>query len=193
MKRDARSFRVALVADQFVNPPPGGIDGIAAAAQAGWGVVQLPADDYPAAGRAAAPVRGCRAIRGVRQARLRHRARRPARRAGRGTGQGRACGAGRHHPREPCCAQGIPRRPAEPAGPSRDRPGRRIGSGARLQLARQEREPGSVRLHPPERAGAFRCLDVGRPGRGDVERRSIEHHVRRVLAQVDLGQHLAVG
>jgi hypothetical protein len=48
MKRDARSFRVALVADQFVNPPPGGIDGIAAAAQAGWGVVQLPADDYPA-------------------------------------------------------------------------------------------------------------------------------------------------
>jgi hypothetical protein len=48
MERDARSFRVALVADQFVNPPPGGVDGIAAAAQSGWGVVQLPADDYPA-------------------------------------------------------------------------------------------------------------------------------------------------
>ena len=48
MKRDARAFRVALVADKFVNPPPGGIDGITAAAQAGWGVVQLPADDYPA-------------------------------------------------------------------------------------------------------------------------------------------------
>jgi hypothetical protein len=47
--RDERSFRVALVADRFVNPPPGGVDGIAAAAQAGWGVVQLPADDYPAA------------------------------------------------------------------------------------------------------------------------------------------------
>ncbi|HKR68528.1 MAG TPA: hypothetical protein VJT16_06795 [Streptosporangiaceae bacterium] len=47
MERDARSFRVALVADQFVNPPPGGVDGITAAAQAGWGVVQLPADDYP--------------------------------------------------------------------------------------------------------------------------------------------------
>ena len=47
MERDARSFRVALVADQFVNPPPGGVDGISAAAQAGWGVVQLPADDYP--------------------------------------------------------------------------------------------------------------------------------------------------
>jgi hypothetical protein len=49
MKRDDRSFRVALVADQYVNPPPGGIDAVAAAAQAGWGVIQLPADDYPAA------------------------------------------------------------------------------------------------------------------------------------------------
>jgi hypothetical protein len=48
MERDERSFRVALVADEYVNPPPGGIDGIAAAAQAGWGVVQLPAADYPA-------------------------------------------------------------------------------------------------------------------------------------------------
>jgi len=49
MKRDDRSFRVALVADQYVNPPPGGVDAVAAAAQAGWGVIQLPADDYPAA------------------------------------------------------------------------------------------------------------------------------------------------
>ncbi len=49
MGRDDRSFRVALMADVYVNPPPGGVDGIAAAAQAGWGVVQLPADDYPAA------------------------------------------------------------------------------------------------------------------------------------------------
>jgi hypothetical protein len=49
MKRDERSFRVALVADRYVNPPPGGVDGIAAAAEAGWGVIQLPADDYPAA------------------------------------------------------------------------------------------------------------------------------------------------
>jgi hypothetical protein len=48
MERDARSFRVALMADRYVNPPPGGIDGIAAAAETGWGVVQLPADDYPA-------------------------------------------------------------------------------------------------------------------------------------------------
>ena len=49
MKRDDRSFRVALVADKYVNPPPGGVDAVAAAAQAGWGVIQLPADDYPAA------------------------------------------------------------------------------------------------------------------------------------------------
>lgn len=49
MERDARSFRVALMADRYVNPPPGGIDGIAAAAETRWGVVQLPADDYPAA------------------------------------------------------------------------------------------------------------------------------------------------
>ena len=48
MKPDERSFRIMLVADGYVNPPPGGIDGIAVAAQAGWGVVQLPADDYPA-------------------------------------------------------------------------------------------------------------------------------------------------
>lgn len=49
MKRDERSFRVALVADRYVNPPPGGVDCIAVAAEAGWGVIQLPADDYPAA------------------------------------------------------------------------------------------------------------------------------------------------
>src|SRR6266702_6470701 len=49
MGRDDRSFRVALMADVYVNPPPGGVDGIAAAAEAGWGVNQLPAEDYPAA------------------------------------------------------------------------------------------------------------------------------------------------
>jgi hypothetical protein len=48
MKADARSFRVALAADRYVNPPPGGPDAIAAAEQAGWGVMQLPPDDYPA-------------------------------------------------------------------------------------------------------------------------------------------------
>jgi len=47
MKPDARSFRVALVADRYVNPPPGSLDAVAVAAQAGWGVMQLPADDYP--------------------------------------------------------------------------------------------------------------------------------------------------
>ena len=48
MKADKRSFRIALVADRYVNPPPGGPDAVAAAAQAGWGVMQLPPDDYPA-------------------------------------------------------------------------------------------------------------------------------------------------
>ena len=47
MERDERSCRVALMADRYVNPPPGGVDGVAAAAQAGWGVVHLPPDDYP--------------------------------------------------------------------------------------------------------------------------------------------------
>jgi hypothetical protein len=47
MKPDARSFRIALVADRYVNPPSGGLDAVAVAAQTGWGVMQLPADDYP--------------------------------------------------------------------------------------------------------------------------------------------------
>ena len=46
--RDERSFRVALVADRFVNPAPGGLDGLAVLAAAGWGVMQLPDDAYPA-------------------------------------------------------------------------------------------------------------------------------------------------
>ena len=48
MKPDERSFRIALVADRFVNPPPGGLDALAVLAEAGWGAMQLPADDYPA-------------------------------------------------------------------------------------------------------------------------------------------------
>ena len=48
MKPDDRSFRIALVADRYVNPPPGGLDALAVLAPAGWGVMQLPADDYPA-------------------------------------------------------------------------------------------------------------------------------------------------
>ncbi|HSS90177.1 MAG TPA: hypothetical protein VLL69_12730 [Streptosporangiaceae bacterium] len=47
MKPDGRSFRIVLAADRYVNPPPGGLDAVAVAAQAGWGVMQLPADDYP--------------------------------------------------------------------------------------------------------------------------------------------------
>lgn len=45
---DERSFRIALVADRYTNPAPGELDGLAVAAVAGWGVIQLPADDYPA-------------------------------------------------------------------------------------------------------------------------------------------------
>ena len=45
---DERSYRVALVADRYVNPPPGGLDGLAVLAAAGWGVMQLPDDGYPA-------------------------------------------------------------------------------------------------------------------------------------------------
>jgi len=48
VKADERSFRIALVADRYVNPQPGGPDAVAVAAQAGWGVMQLPPDDYPA-------------------------------------------------------------------------------------------------------------------------------------------------
>ena len=47
MKPDERSFRIMLVADGYVNPPPGGLDAVAVAAEKGWGVMQLPADDYP--------------------------------------------------------------------------------------------------------------------------------------------------
>jgi hypothetical protein len=48
MKPDDRSFRIALVADRYVNPPPGGLDALAVLSAAGWGAMQLPADDYPA-------------------------------------------------------------------------------------------------------------------------------------------------
>ena len=38
---------MALVADRYVNPAPGGLDGLAVLAAAGWGVMQLPDDVYP--------------------------------------------------------------------------------------------------------------------------------------------------
>lgn len=47
MKPDERSFRIMLAADRYVNPPRGGLDAVAVAEQTGWGVMQLPADDYP--------------------------------------------------------------------------------------------------------------------------------------------------
>ena len=46
--RDERSYRVALVADRYVNPEPGQLDGLAVLAAAGWGVMQLPDEGYPA-------------------------------------------------------------------------------------------------------------------------------------------------
>ena len=49
MERDERSYRIAFTADRYVNPRPGGLDGLAVLAEAGWGVIQLPAEDYPAA------------------------------------------------------------------------------------------------------------------------------------------------
>ena len=45
---DERSYRVALVADRYVNPGPGQFDGLAVLAATGWGVMQLPDDAYPA-------------------------------------------------------------------------------------------------------------------------------------------------
>jgi hypothetical protein len=48
MDGDARSFRIALAADSYVNPLPGGVDGLAVLGEAGWGVMQLPDPAYPA-------------------------------------------------------------------------------------------------------------------------------------------------
>jgi hypothetical protein len=47
MEGDERGFRVALVAAELVNPPPGGLDALAVLEAEGWGVVQLPAAWYP--------------------------------------------------------------------------------------------------------------------------------------------------
>jgi hypothetical protein len=45
--RDRRSFRVALVADRYLNPQAGSLDVIPILLDAGWGVIQLPTDVYP--------------------------------------------------------------------------------------------------------------------------------------------------
>ena len=54
MHGDERSFRVALVADELVNPQPGAPDGVAICHDAGWAVMQLPAASYPAEVRSSA-------------------------------------------------------------------------------------------------------------------------------------------
>ena len=47
MDEDARGFRVALIADELVNPPAGGLDGLAVLEEQDWGAIQLPAAEYP--------------------------------------------------------------------------------------------------------------------------------------------------
>ena len=42
MDNDERGFRVALVADEFVNPDEGGFDAVEVLRQEDWGVIQLP-------------------------------------------------------------------------------------------------------------------------------------------------------
>jgi hypothetical protein len=42
MDIDKRGFRVALVADELVNAPPGGFDVLEVLTQEEWGVIQLP-------------------------------------------------------------------------------------------------------------------------------------------------------
>jgi hypothetical protein len=44
---DERGFRVALVADEYINPAPGGLDALAVLESAGWGAIQLPPPWYP--------------------------------------------------------------------------------------------------------------------------------------------------
>jgi hypothetical protein len=45
---DDRGYRVALIADELVNPRTRRIDGLAALEAAGWGAIQLPSGSYPA-------------------------------------------------------------------------------------------------------------------------------------------------
>ncbi len=47
MESDERSFRMALVADELVNPAPGGLDVLAELQHAGWGAIALPPRWYP--------------------------------------------------------------------------------------------------------------------------------------------------
>lgn len=49
MDSDERGFRVALVADEFINPAPGGLDVLGVLDRGDWGVILLPPSWYPAA------------------------------------------------------------------------------------------------------------------------------------------------
>lgn len=43
---DRRSYRVALVADRYVNPRAGGLDAIPVLLECQWGAIHLPSDRY---------------------------------------------------------------------------------------------------------------------------------------------------
>jgi hypothetical protein len=45
--KDVRSFRLALIADELVNPGPGGVDGLSVLDGEGWGAILLPPDSCP--------------------------------------------------------------------------------------------------------------------------------------------------
>jgi hypothetical protein len=47
MDVDARGFRIALVADELVNPAAGGFDTLNVLHQGDWGAIQLPPSWYP--------------------------------------------------------------------------------------------------------------------------------------------------
>lgn len=48
MDVDERGFRIAVVADAYVNPGPDGFDALEVLREADWGVIQLPPDWYSA-------------------------------------------------------------------------------------------------------------------------------------------------
>src|SRR5262249_36583745 len=163
---DERSFRIMLVADRYVNPPPDGLDAVAVAAQTGWGVMQLPADDYPPEVAGPLLAEGAEPKGGVsrdgsgfvvvgERAAL---AGAPAwpRRWRRSASRSRAASARRRPPSwlSFSTAAPPPAQAGTPARPSADarRSGRASGrsGNAALQPPRDQVEPRGVRLHAPE-------------------------------------------
>jgi hypothetical protein len=47
VESDERGFRVAVVADELINPRPDQFDALAVMERLGWGVIQLPPPWYP--------------------------------------------------------------------------------------------------------------------------------------------------